>query len=63
MTSIKESKTAIRIEKKNRLPVAMHEQIEISAYQKAQARNFSSGRELDDWLAAEAEIDTQKKET
>jgi hypothetical protein len=27
------------------------------AYYKAQARGFESGHELDDWLAAEAEVD------
>lgn len=27
-----------------------------AAYYRAQKRNFASGRELDDWLAAEAEV-------
>jgi len=32
------------------------EQIAIAAYLKAQARGFEPGHELEDWLAAEAEI-------
>ena len=31
------------------------DQIAISAYLKAEARGFEPGRELEDWLAAEAE--------
>lgn len=30
--------------------------IAVSAYYKAQARGFVPGHELDDWLAAEAEV-------
>jgi hypothetical protein len=33
-----------------------HERIAALAYRKAEARGFSSGRELDDWLEAEREI-------
>lgn len=29
-----------------------------AAYYRAQARGFAPGRELDDWLEAEAEVDT-----
>ncbi len=28
-----------------------------AAYHRAQQRGFSSGNEIDDWLAAEAEVD------
>jgi len=31
--------------------------IAVTAYYRAQGRNFEPGRELEDWLAAEAEID------
>ncbi len=33
--------------------------IEIAAYFKAQARGFAPGFELDDWLAAEKEVDNE----
>lgn len=33
-----------------------HRKIEIAAYYKAQARGFKPGKELNDWLEAEAEI-------
>lgn len=32
------------------------EHIAVSAYYKAQARGFTPGRELEDWLQAEAEL-------
>lgn len=32
------------------------EHIAVSAYYKAQARGFAPGRELEDWLQAEAEL-------
>ncbi|MBZ0132784.1 MAG: DUF2934 domain-containing protein [Rhodocyclaceae bacterium] len=32
------------------------ERIATAAYYKAEARGFMAGREMDDWLAAEAEI-------
>lgn len=35
-----------------------HEQIELAAYFRAQRRGFGPGRELEDWLAGEAEVDT-----
>lgn len=34
-----------------------HQQIATAAYYKAEARGFSAGDELSDWLAAEAEIE------
>lgn len=37
-------------------PGSMAEQIAIAAYFKAEARNFEPGHELEDWLAAEAEV-------
>lgn len=33
-----------------------HEQIALLAYLKAEARGFSPGHELDDWLEAEKEV-------
>jgi hypothetical protein len=33
------------------------ERIAVAAYYRAQVRGFQPGRELDDWLAAEAELD------
>jgi hypothetical protein len=33
------------------------ERISRAAYRRAEQRNFAPGRELDDWLAAEREID------
>ncbi len=35
---------------------SMHEQIAALAYLKAEARGFSPGRELEDWLEAEQEV-------
>jgi hypothetical protein len=35
-----------------------HELIALAAYLRAQRRGFGPGRELEDWLAAEAEVDT-----
>lgn len=35
-----------------------HEQIAQAAYFRAQRRGFEPGHELEDWLAAEAEVDT-----
>ena len=37
-------------------PVELHVQIAERAYLRAQMRGFAPGQELDDWLAAEAEI-------
>ncbi|MDE1923387.1 MAG: DUF2934 domain-containing protein [Gammaproteobacteria bacterium] len=34
-----------------------HAMIREAAYRLAEARNFAPGRELEDWLAAEAEVD------
>ena len=39
-------------------PDARHELIARAAYFRAKRRGFVPGRELEDWLAAEAEIDT-----
>ncbi|ANJ66937.1 hypothetical protein A9404_05695 [Halothiobacillus diazotrophicus] len=38
-------------------PTDQHERIATAAYYRAEARGFSSGNELSDWLAAEAEIE------
>jgi hypothetical protein len=35
-----------------------HEQIAQAAYFRAERRGFKAGHELDDWLAAESEVDT-----
>jgi len=35
--------------------------IAIMAYYKAEARGFLPGKEMEDWLAAEAEFDKQKQ--
>ena len=34
------------------------QQIALAAYVRAEQRNFEPGRELDDWLAAELEVDS-----
>ncbi|MCB1786658.1 MAG: DUF2934 domain-containing protein [Chromatiaceae bacterium] len=34
-----------------------HKKIELAAYYKAEKRGFAPGRELDDWLEAEREVD------
>jgi hypothetical protein len=39
-------------------PIDHFTRIALCAYFKAEARGFSPGHELDDWLAAEAEIAT-----
>lgn len=33
--------------------------IEMEAYRRAESRNFAAGHALDDWLAAEAEVDAR----
>ncbi len=35
------------------------EMIAVAAYYRAQSRSFEPGHELEDWLAAESEIDSQ----
>ncbi len=37
-------------------PETRQNQIALSAYYRAQARGFSAGRELEDWLEAEQEV-------
>jgi hypothetical protein len=38
------------------------ERIRLAAYFRAERRGFISGAELDDWLAAEAEVDVQLRQ-
>ena len=38
-------------------PAERHAMIELAAYYRAELRGFAPGRELEDWLAAEHEID------
>jgi hypothetical protein len=38
------------------------ERIAMSAYWRAASRQFTPGHELDDWLAAEAEVDSKDRE-
>ena len=42
-------------------PAARHAMIAESAYLRAEARGFLPGREAEDWLAAEAEVDALLK--
>ena len=59
MSSVKENKAAISnvLENKSKLPsIDLQEQVGVCAYYKAETRGFAPGCELDDWLAAEAEI-------
>jgi hypothetical protein len=37
------------------------EQIAEAAYKRAQDRNFAPGHDLEDWLAAEKDVDAQRK--
>lgn len=37
-------------------PETREQDIAVSAYYRAQARGFSAGRELEDWLEAEQEV-------
>jgi hypothetical protein len=36
-----------------------HDQIALAAFLRSEARGFAAGYEVDDWLAAEREIDTR----
>jgi hypothetical protein len=36
-----------------------HRMIEMEAYRRAECRNFTAGHAIDDWLAAEAEVDAR----
>jgi len=38
----------------------LQQKIAIAAYFRAEGRNFEPGRELEDWLAAEAQIDDMR---
>jgi Protein of unknown function (DUF2934) len=38
------------------------ERIAMSAYWRAASRQFTPGHELDDWLAAETEVDSKERE-
>ena len=40
-------------------PAERHHRICVAAYRLAQNRGFTPGRELEDWLAAEHEVDAQ----
>lgn len=40
-------------------PEDLHQAIAVAAYYLAEARGFQPGSELDDWLAAESQIDKQ----
>lgn len=40
-------------------PDEFHQMVSVRAYCKAEARNFSAGHELEDWLEAEQEIAKQ----
>ena len=46
-----------RLHPKPMEPATREEQIRLEAYLHAERRGFAPGRELDDWLAAEAEVD------
>lgn len=39
---------------------AIHQKIAVRAYYKAERRGFAPGHALDDWLAAEAEIEAEE---
>lgn len=41
--------------------VDIQQQVAMRAYYKSESRGFTSGRELDDWLEAEAEVVTSTK--
>jgi hypothetical protein len=41
---------------------ARHELIAVRAYYLAEARGFTPGAEIDDWLAAEAQVDARGRE-
>lgn len=38
-------------------PEERHERIALAAYYRAERRGFEPGREIEDWLAAEAELE------
>ena len=40
---------------------ARHKAIQAAAYRKAERRGFAPGHELEDWLAAEKEVDEASK--
>jgi hypothetical protein len=40
-------------------PQARHERIALLAYERAHARGFDPGGELEDWLSAEREVDVE----
>lgn len=38
-------------------PLSREEQVRLAAYLKAEARGFEPGQDLEDWVAAESEVD------
>lgn len=48
-----------RASKGDEAGVNRDEHIAVAAYYRAQARNFEPGYEMDDWLAAEAQLPTK----
>ena len=51
-------KSRVAVETASDPSVHREQKIAEAAYLRAEQRNFESGRELDDWLAAELEIDS-----
>jgi hypothetical protein len=61
MGMMKKSKDTIGDIVEEKPAANLYEQVAIYAYYKAKVRGFSPGGELDDWLAAEAEIGAMQR--
>lgn len=57
-TTRKGSAASSRVSKSQGKSEAIHERIALLAYLKAEARGFTPGHELDDWLEAEREVNS-----
>ncbi len=57
MSNIRETQSDWRPDPLTQMILARRERIRVAAYFNAERRGFVPGRELDDWLQAEQEID------
>ncbi|HTT39097.1 MAG TPA: DUF2934 domain-containing protein [Burkholderiales bacterium] len=61
---LKEETEELAEQPEERVPTAERQQmVAVAAYYRAEKRNFEPGHELEDWLAAEAELEAQRIST
>jgi len=62
---LKEETEELAQQPEERVPTGAERQqmVAVAAYYRAEKRNFEAGHELEDWLAAEAELEAQRIST